>query len=143
MGWIYLTIAVIFEVAAASCLKYTDRLSKPLPSILVVVFYIICFVAMIKALETLPLGLMYAIWGGVGTALVAVMSWYLFKENMQTMKVAGIGLIVVGVILANLAKTDPDQAPGDQNHAGMPEDRVSEPPTVDEKPSGGPAIVDP
>ena len=119
MGWIYLTIAVIFEVAAASCLKSSESLSKLLPSILLVVFYLICFAAMIKALETLPLGLMYAIWGGVGTALVALMSWYFFNEDMRSMKVTGIGLIVIGVVLTNLSTSDPASPTDQPNSSGV------------------------
>ncbi|MCH2132489.1 MAG: multidrug efflux SMR transporter [Phycisphaerales bacterium] len=107
MGWVYLGIAIIFEVAAALSLKYSESLTKLTPTILMFILYPLCFLAMIKALQYLPLGLMYAVWGGLGTALIALLSWYLFKEPMQGIKVAGIALIVVGVVLANLAKIDP------------------------------------
>ncbi len=112
MGWIYLSIAIIFEVSAALSLKYTipvppEEKYKIGPGILMIVFYILCFAAMIQAVKTLPLGLMYAIWGGVGTATIALLSWQIWGEHMPMMKVAGIGLIVMGVFITNLAKTDP------------------------------------
>ena len=71
MGWIYLLLAILFEVAAALLLKQMNGLRNIVPTILVVVFYIICFWFMIQALRYLQLGAMYAIWGGLGTALIA------------------------------------------------------------------------
>ena len=116
MGWVYLGIAIFFEVSAALCLKYTvpvppDEKYKIGPGILMIIFYILCFLAMIQAVKTLPLGLMYAIWGGVGTAAIALLSWQIWGEHMPMMKVAGIALIVMGVMLANLAKEDPKKGP--------------------------------
>lgn len=106
MGWLFLIIAILFEVAAALCLKYSESLTRLWPSILLFVFYGLCFLAMIKALEYIQLGAMYAIWGGMGTALVAFFSWMLFKEPMSTLKVTGIALIVAGVFLTNFHITE-------------------------------------
>ena len=111
MGWIYLSIAIVFEVSAALSLKYTIPVAPEekyniVPGILMIVFYILCFLFMIQAVKILPLGLMYAIWGGVGTAAIALLSWQIWGEHMPVMKVAGIGLIVMGVFLTNLAKVD-------------------------------------
>ena len=112
MGWIYLSIAIIFEVSAALCLKYTvpvppEEKYKLLPGMLMIIFYILCFLAMIQAVKHLPLGLMYAIWGGVGTAAIAFLSWQIWGEHMPMLKVAGIGLIIMGVFLTNLAQDRP------------------------------------
>mgnify|MGYP001242104400 CR=1 FL=1 len=111
MGWIYLSIAIIFEVSAALSLKYTVPVAPEekyniVPGILMIVFYILCFLFMIQAVKILPLGLMYAIWGGVGTAAIALLSWQIWGEHMPMMKIAGIGLIIMGVFITNLAKTD-------------------------------------
>ena len=114
MGWIYLSIAIIFEVSAALSLKYTVPVAPEekyniVPGILMIVFYILCFLFMIQAVKILPLGLMYAIWGGVGTAAIALLSWQIWGEHMPMMKIAGIGLIIMGVFLTNLSKTDTNE----------------------------------
>ena len=120
MGWIYLSIAIIFEVSAALSLKYTVPVAPEekyniVPGILMIVFYILCFLAMIQAVRILPLGLMYAIWGGVGTAAIALLSWQIWGEHMPMMKIAGIGLIVMGVFMTNLAKVEPTKgAPSEE-----------------------------
>jgi small multidrug resistance pump len=135
MGWVYLGAAIVLEVAAALCLKYSESLSRLWPSIALFILYVLCFLAMIKALEYLQLGAMYAVWGGVGTALVALFSWWLFHDPMSAMKIAGISLIVVGVFMTNLSGlANPDRDPPpehpapaatDQPLAGLPEPPLS------------------
>lgn len=111
MGWIYLLLAILFEVAAALLLKQMNGLRNILPTILVVVFYIICFWFMIQALRYLQLGAMYAIWGGLGTALIAFFSWYIYKDTMNAVKIGGIALIVLGVVVTNLSGIKNKDAP--------------------------------
>lgn len=112
MGWIYLLLAILFEVAAALLLKQMNGLRNIVPTILVVVFYIICFWFMIQALRYLQLGAMYAIWGGLGTALIAFFSWYIYKDTMNAAKIGGIALIVLGVEITNLSGIENKDAPG-------------------------------
>ncbi len=111
MGWIYLLLAILFEVAAALLLKQMNGLRNILPTILVVVFYIICFWFMIQALRYLQLGAMYAIWGGLGTALIAFFSWDIYKDTMNAVKIGGIALIVLGVVVTNLSGIKNKDAP--------------------------------
>ncbi|MBG83363.1 MAG: QacE family quaternary ammonium compound efflux SMR transporter [Phycisphaerae bacterium] len=112
MGWIYLLLAILFEVAAALLLKQMNGLRNIGVTVLVVIFYITCFWFMIQALRYLQLGAMYAIWGGLGTALIAVLSWYIYKDTMNAAKIGGIALIVLGVVITNLSGIENKDAPG-------------------------------
>jgi small multidrug resistance pump len=102
MGWLYLSLAIALEVAAATTMKMSDGLSRFWPSALMVVFYLLCFLAMVKSLEYLQIGVMYAIWAGVGTAAIAVIGVILFGDSMPFIKIMGIGLIIIGVAMVNL-----------------------------------------
>jgi len=111
MGWIYLLLAILFEVAAALLLKQMNGLRNIGVTVLVVIFYITCFWFMIQALRYLQLGAMYAIWGGLGTALIAFLSWYIYKDTMNAAKIGGIALIVLGVVITNLSGIENKDAP--------------------------------
>tara|TARA_B100000959_G_C14660237_1_gene492093 strand:- start:233 stop:601 length:369 start_codon:yes stop_codon:yes gene_type:complete len=115
MGWLYLSLAIAFEVAAATTMKMSDGLSRFWPSALMVVFYLLCFLAMIKSLEYLQIGVMYAIWAGVGTAAVAAIGVILFGDSMPFIKIMGIGLIIIGVALVNLGGTHNADNPHQQD----------------------------
>jgi small multidrug resistance pump len=105
IGWIFLALAIGFEVAAATCMKLSEGLTRVWPSVLMVVFYILCFLAMIKSLEYLQIGVVYAIWAGIGTAAIAVIGVMMFDDTMPWIKILGIGLIICGVALVNLGGT--------------------------------------
>ncbi len=105
IGWIFLALAIGFEVAAATCMKLSEGLTRIWPSILMAVFYILCFLAMIKSLEYLQIGVVYAIWAGIGTAAIAFIGVIMFGDTMPWVKILGIGLIVCGVALVNLGGT--------------------------------------
>ena len=111
MGWVYLSIAIAFEVAAATTMKMSDGLTRFWPSVLMLVFYLMCFLAMIKSLEYLQVGVMYAIWAGAGTAAVAIIGVMLFGDTMPAVKIAGIGLIILGVAMVNLGGTRASDSP--------------------------------
>jgi small multidrug resistance pump len=96
--WILLALAISTEIAATTALKASDGLSKLLPSVVVVVGYVASFVLLARALKTLDVGVAYAIWSGVGTAVVAALGVLLFAESMSVMKAVWIAVIVVGVI---------------------------------------------
>jgi len=115
MGWFYLSLAIALEVAAATTMKMSDGLSRFWPSALMVVFYLLCFLAMIKSLEYLQIGVMYAIWAGVGTAAVAVIGVILFGDSMPFIKIMGIGLIIIGVAMVNLGGTHTADNPRQQD----------------------------
>jgi small multidrug resistance pump len=98
MSWIYLIIAIITEVIGTTNMKLSQGFTKVVPSILMVVFYIICFAFMTLALKKLDVSITYAIWSGLGTALIAAIGIFYFKEPATAIKIGSIALIVIGVV---------------------------------------------
>ncbi|MDP6478773.1 MAG: multidrug efflux SMR transporter [Phycisphaerales bacterium] len=105
IGWVFLTLAIAFEVAAATCMKLSESLTRFWPSVLMAIFYILCFLAMIKSLEYLQIGVVYAIWAGVGTAAVAIIGVWIFDDTMPWIKIIGIMFIIAGVAMVNFGGT--------------------------------------
>ncbi|MEH7226197.1 multidrug efflux SMR transporter [Bacillus sp. JJ1566] len=101
-AYILLILAIISEVFGSSMLKATDGFKKFLPSLGVMVGYGLAFYALSQTLKTLPLGLSYAIWSGVGTALTALVGIIVYKENVDMKKILGFLMIIGGVILLNV-----------------------------------------
>jgi len=102
MQWIYLAIAIVSEVVATSALKAAEGFTRLGPSVLVVVGYASAFYFLSLTLRTIPLGIAYAIWAGVGVALVALVGWVLYHQSLDTAALIGIALIVSGAIVLNL-----------------------------------------
>jgi len=94
-----LILAILSEVAATSALKASDGMTRLWPSTLVVAGYAAAFFLLAQTLKTLPVGLAYAIWAGVGVVGVALVGIFLFGEVMTPVKALGIALIIAGVIL--------------------------------------------
>lgn len=102
MHWLYLFIAIVAEVIATSALKTTAGFTRPLPSLVVVAGYGVAFYCLALTLRTLPVGIAYAVWSGIGIVLVSVVGWVLFGERLDGAALAGIGLILAGVLVINL-----------------------------------------
>jgi small multidrug resistance pump len=98
---IWLALAIGSEIIATTSLKLSDGFSRPLPSVVVVAGYAFSFYALSISLRTIPLGVVYAVWSGIGTAAIVVIGLFLFRERLDVVKVAGIGLIITGVVLLN------------------------------------------
>jgi small multidrug resistance pump len=101
MSWLYLSIAIIAEVIATTALKASDGFSKLGPSILVVIGYGISFYMLSLTLRTIPVGIVYAVWSGVGIILITLIAWFLFGQKLDLSAIIGIGLIISGVIVLN------------------------------------------
>ncbi|MBH9739025.1 DMT family transporter [Vibrio navarrensis] len=97
MAWLILFLAGICEIAWAIGLKYSEGFSKPLASIATLSALVISFVLLGIALRTLPLGVAYGIWVGIGAVGTAVMSIVLFGETLSLFKLASLALIVIGI----------------------------------------------
>jgi small multidrug resistance pump len=93
-----LSLAILTEVAATTALKASDGFSRAAPSVVVVVGYIASFYLMARALKTLDVGVVYAIWSGAGTAAIAALGVLFFAESISVMKVFWIAVIIAGVI---------------------------------------------
>lgn len=101
MGWFYLVLTVGLEVSGTVCMKLANGFTRLLPSVLLFVFYMLSFVFMSFAVKEINLSVVYAIWSGVGTAAIVLIGYYYFNEPMSGLKLASIGLIVMGVIGLN------------------------------------------
>ncbi|MFI5164439.1 MAG: DMT family transporter [Bacteroidia bacterium] len=96
--WLYLLLGIIFEVLGTICMKLADGFSKLIPSVLVFVFYGACLGFLILVLKKIEVGIAYAIWAGVGTALIAIIGFVWFKEPISVSKVISILLIIAGIL---------------------------------------------
>jgi len=100
--YLLLLAAIVAEVIATSALKAAENFTRPLPSLLVVVGYGTAFFLLSITLKSLPLGVAYAIWSGAGTALVAVVGWLVYRQQLDLPAVLGIALIIAGTLVLNL-----------------------------------------
>ena len=103
MPWIFLSAAILFEVAGITSMKLSRGFAELLPSLGVIVFYICSAAAVILALKRLELSVAYAIWSGVGTALTAMIGIAYFREPLTLIKLGSLALVVVGVAGLSLA----------------------------------------
>ena len=101
-GFVYLGLAIAGEVVATSFLRASNGFSALLPSIVVVVGYAITFYFFSLALQTIPVGIGYAIWSGVGIILVSIIAFFAYGQTLDLPALIGIGLILAGVLVINL-----------------------------------------
>ena len=96
--WLFLSGAILLEVAGTISMKLSEGFTRPIPSVLIFVFYIISFVALTFAIEKIEVSTAYTIWAGVGTALIAIIGLVYFGEPATAIKFISIILIIIGVI---------------------------------------------
>jgi multidrug transporter EmrE-like cation transporter len=101
-SWLFLIIAIIAEVIATSALKYSEGFTKLGPSAIVVAGYGIAFYFLSLVMKTIPVGVAYAVWSGLGVVLIAAAAWILHGQKLDVWAFVGIGLIVIGVAILNL-----------------------------------------
>ncbi len=101
--WLLLGLAILSETVGSASLRASEGFSKPVPSVLVAVGFGCAFYLLSLVLKSLPLGMTYAIWAGVGTALTALVGWLYFKDPFQLGALVGIGIIIAGVAVLNLS----------------------------------------
>ncbi len=98
-----LLLAIVFEVCGTTCMKLSLGFSRLLPSILIFVFYGISFFFFTLALKGIDVSIAYAIWAGLGTALITVVGIFWFREPVNFLKIISLFIVVVGVIGLNLS----------------------------------------
>jgi small multidrug resistance pump len=103
--WLYLLVAILTEVVGTTLMKFSQGLTRILPTVMMFVLYAVSFVFMALALKKIEVSTAYAIWSGLGTALIAVIGIAWFRESINLPKLMGLVLIVVGVVLLNLKGT--------------------------------------
>ena len=102
MSYFYLALAIAAEVAGTSLLKVTEEFTKLVPTTFLVIFYVISFWLMTLALRDLPLGVVYAVWSGLGIVLVAIIGAFVYKEVPDLASIIGMALIISGVVVMHL-----------------------------------------
>ncbi len=102
MTVLFLAVAIAFEVLATSALKLTDGFTRLGPSIVTILGYGLAFYFLSLTLRTLPVGIVYAIWAGVGVVLVALIGWLVFRQPLDAWGIVGIALILAGVLVLNV-----------------------------------------
>ncbi len=98
MSWLLLFFAGLFEIAWAIGLKYSEGFTRLWPSVVTISALIVSFVLLGLSLRQLPLGTAYAVWTGIGALGTVILGIMLFDESMSPMRLASIGLIVLGII---------------------------------------------
>lgn len=101
-AYLYLSLAIVFEVIGTLSLKLADGFTRPFYSGVVIVAYLLCFYLFSLSLRVIPVGVAYAIWGGIGLVLIAIGSVVFLKQTLDIAAVVGISLILIGVVVLNV-----------------------------------------
>lgn len=102
MSWLLLIGAILLEVTGTTCMKLSQGFTRLVPVILMFIFYLLSIALLAIVLKKIEVGIAYAVWSGVGTALIATIGIVFFREQVTFMKMVGILLIITGSIMLNL-----------------------------------------
>lgn len=125
MCWVWLFLAISLEVAATVFMKLSEGFSKIVPTAIMGVLYAISFVPLAIALKKMDVGIAYAVWSAVGTAMVTLVGVFLFKESVSALKVFSIALIIAGVVSLNLSSRAKEKGPAETTASTEPVPLVS------------------
>jgi small multidrug resistance pump len=103
--WLILCLSIALEVCGTVCLKLSDGMSRPLPILGVVLFYLSAFALMSTSLKSLEIGIVYAIWAAAGTALIAIIGIVFFGESIASGKIVGLAFVIAGVVLLKVSNS--------------------------------------
>ncbi|MBD8028007.1 multidrug efflux SMR transporter [Ureibacillus sp. Re31] len=117
MHWLYLCLAIIFEVAGTISMKLSDGFSKLVPSVALILFYICSLVFLTLTLKEIEVSIAYAIWSGMGIVLITLIGVMYFNESINFLKVFAIVLIIIGVVTLNLTE---------ENHSSASKDKIEQ-----------------
>jgi small multidrug resistance pump len=101
-AYLFLGIAIVAEVIATSALKASEGFTRLGPSLLVVAGYGVAFYCLSLVMKTIPIGIAYAIWSGVGVSLIALIGWLVYRQPLDLAAIVGISLIIGGVMVLQL-----------------------------------------
>ncbi|OAM53325.1 multidrug transporter [Methylovorus sp. MM2] len=100
--WWAISIAIRAEVIATTSLKASNEFTRLWPSVVVILGYAVAFYFMTISLRVLPVGIMYAVWSGVGIVLVSLLGWLVYRQSLDIPAIMGITLIITGVVVINV-----------------------------------------
>lgn len=101
--WLMLAVAIIAELAATTALKLSHGFTRAVPSVIVILGYLLSFYLLSQVLKTQEVGIVYAIWSGAGLAIIALIGVVFLGESVSAMKIGGLVAILAGVLMLNLA----------------------------------------
>lgn len=101
-SYLFLGFAIVFEVGGTTFLQKSEQFTKLVPTLTMGALYVCSFYCLTQALKTLPLGIAYGLWGGLGIVLTAVVGFVIFKQRLDIPAMIGIGLIVAGVVVVQV-----------------------------------------
>ncbi len=104
-AWLQLLLAIVAEVMATSALKASDGFTRLWPAVIVVLGYSVSFYCLSLVLKTIPVGITYAVWSGLGIVLITLAAWWLYGQTIDTAGLVGMGLILAGVVVLNVFST--------------------------------------
>ncbi len=105
MDRLFLLLAIGSEVIATSLLPATKSMTRPVPTCIMLVGYLCSFYCLARAIQTIPIGVAYAIWSGLGIVLVTIAGYLLYKQELNPLGMMGIATILLGAIMLHLATT--------------------------------------
>ncbi|MCI2294102.1 QacE family quaternary ammonium compound efflux SMR transporter [Enterobacter pasteurii] len=101
-SYVFLLLSIACEVIATTALKLSDSFTRLWPSLITVIFYIAAFWSLTIPMRTIPTGIIYAIWSGAGIVLISLAGWIIYGQKLDIAAVAGMALIIAGVVVINL-----------------------------------------
>jgi small multidrug resistance pump len=101
-AYLFLALAIVAGVTGTSALSQSAGFTRPQPLVIVALAYPLCFVALTRALRVIPVSIAYAIWSGVGIALITIIGWVVFDQQLVAGELAGIALILIGTVVIQL-----------------------------------------
>ncbi len=101
-AWMMLGLAIVAEVIGTTALKASESFTRLVPSLIVVVGYGVAFYCLAGVLKSVPVGIAYAIWSGLGIVLITAVAWLLYGQRIDAAGLIGMGLIIAGVVVLNV-----------------------------------------
>jgi len=102
MAYVFLGVAIVAEVIATTALRAADGFTQLVPSLIAVVGYVIAFYFLSLTLRTMPVGIAYALWSGIGIVLISLAGWLIYRQLLDLPAIIGMAMIMGGVIVINL-----------------------------------------
>jgi small multidrug resistance pump len=102
MHWVYLTIAVVLETVGTTALQASHQFTRMLPSVITLTSYALSFYMLSYVLRILPVGIVYAMWSGLGICLISAIGWWHFGQKLDLPAMLGLGLIIAGIGVIHL-----------------------------------------
>ena len=99
MHWLILFVAIVFEVIGTAALKSSEGMTRLIPSIMMAISYGVAIFLLSLVLKTIPMGIGYGIWSGVGIILITIVGWFFYQQQIDLAALIGIGFICVGVVI--------------------------------------------